>query len=217
MLLRALESGGRCTERRDVASSCADVADPGRGPVARMIPPTVTTRVLARLMSLPPARDRDVAEELDVGITMDDGVVLLADLYAPAGAGPHPTVLVRSPYGRRGPLGLLLGRVFAERGYRVVMQSCRGTFGSGGIFEPNVNERADGLATIRWIEARPWFDGRLAMNGPSYLGGVQWAVGDDEGPSLRALCTHVTYSDITRFWFRTGRSRSTTPSGGPPW
>ena len=98
---------------------------------------------------------------------MDDGVALLGDHYSPRGDGPHPTVLVRTPYGRRGPLGLFLGRVFAERGYRVMMQSCRGTFGSGGVFDPNFNERADGLAAIRWIEQQPWFDGRLAMNGPS--------------------------------------------------
>jgi len=97
---------------------------------------------------------------------------------------------------------LLLGRVFAERGYRVVMQSCRGTFGSGGVFEPNFHERADGLATIRWVERQSWFDGRLAMNGPSYLGGVQWAVADAAGPALRALCAHVTYSNIASHWYR---------------
>jgi putative CocE/NonD family hydrolase len=172
--------------------------------MSRLFPSSVATRVLARALSLPPARDRDVTETRDVRVPMDDGVDLLADIYTPAASGPHPTVLVRSPYGRRGPFGLLLGRVFAERGYRTVVQSCRGTFGSGGVFEPNRNERADGLATIRWLEAQPWFDGRLAMNGPSYLGGVQWAVGDSAGPSLRALCTHVTYSDITRHWFAGG-------------
>jgi uncharacterized protein len=160
--------------------------------------------VLGRAMSLPPALDRRVTVGRGVQVPMDDGVALVADVYSPAGDGPHPTILVRSPYGRGGPLGLLLGRVFAERGYRVVMQSCRGTFGSGGGFEPNFHERADGLATIRWIERQAWFDGRLAMNGPSYLGGVQWAVADTAGPVLRALCTHVTYSYIMRHWYRGG-------------
>src|ERR1700730_11408706 len=114
-------------------------------------------------MSLPPALDRRVVVERDVRVPVDDGVELVADVYTPAGSESHPTILVRSPYGRRGPLGLMLGRVFAERGYRVVMQSCRGTFGSGGVFEPNFNERADGLATIRWIEHQAWFDGGLAI------------------------------------------------------
>src|SRR3954468_23672303 len=142
---------------------------------------------VARTLKLPPPHDTAVNVERDVRVSMDDGVVLLADIYTPAGTGPHPTILVRSPYGRRPPLGLVLGRLFAERSYRVVMQSCRGTYGSGGVFEPNFNERADGLATIRWVEQQPWFDGRLAMNGPSYLGGVQWAVADDAGPVLKAL------------------------------
>ena len=169
----------------------------------RNLPAAVTSRLVQRVMSLPAALDRRVEVERDLRVPMDDGVELAADLYTPAGSGPHPTVLVRSPYGRRGPLGLLLGRVFAERGYRVVMQSCRGTFGSGGVFAP-FHERDDGLATIRWIERRPWFDGRLAMNGPSYMGGVQWAVADAAGPSLRALCTHVTYSYIASHWYRGG-------------
>src|SRR3984893_7309541 len=164
----------------------------------------VLSRVLGRAMSLPPALDRRVTVGRGVQVPMDDGVALVADVYSPAGDGPHPTILVRSPYGRGGPLGLLLGRVFAERGYRVVMQSCRGTIGSGGCFEPNFHERADGLATIRWIEHQAWFDGRLAMNGPSYMGGVQWAVADSVGPSLKALCTHVTYSNLTRHWYRGG-------------
>ena len=132
----------------------------------------VMSRVLARVMSLPRAIDTRVTVERRVRVPMDGGAALLADVYTPAGPGPHPTVLVRSPYGRGGPFGLFLGRMFAERGYRVVLQSCRGTFGSAGSFEPNFNERADGLATVRWVEGQPWFDGRLAMNGPSYLGGV---------------------------------------------
>ena len=162
----------------------------------------VLSKIVQRIMSLPAPLDRHVDVVRSVPVPMDDGVDLVADVYTPSGVGPHPTILVRSPYGRGGAFGLLLGRVFAERGYRVVMQSCRGTFGSGGVFEPNFHERADGLATIRWVTGQPWFDGRLAMNGPSYLGGVQWAVADAAGPSLRALCTHVTYSNIASHWYR---------------
>ena len=162
---------------------------------------TIASRFVARMLALPRPIDTNVGVERDVRVPMDDGVTLLADVYTPAGAGPHPTVLVRSPYGRRGPLGLTLGRIFAERGYRVMMQSCRGTFGSGGVFNPSFNERADGLATVRWLETQPWFDGRLATNGPSYLGNVQWAIADDAGPALRALCSHVTYSNIGRHWY----------------
>jgi uncharacterized protein len=165
---------------------------------------STVSRVAARAMSLPRPLDTAISVERGLRVPMDDGVALIADLYTPGGNGPHPTVLARSPYGRGGPLGLFLGRIFAERGYRVMMQSCRGTFGSGGEFDPNFNERADGLATIRWIEQQPWFDGRLATNGPSYMGGVQWAVADDAGTVLRAVCSHVAYSNVCRHWFAGG-------------
>ncbi len=72
-------------------------------------------------------------------------------------------MLIRTPYGRTimGPLG----RLYAERGYQVVVQSCRGTFGSGGAFVPMRNEQADGHATLDWLAAQPWFDGRLCHVG----------------------------------------------------
>ncbi|HWW45943.1 MAG TPA: CocE/NonD family hydrolase [Acidimicrobiia bacterium] len=157
-----------------------------------------------RWLGVGPPLDRHVTVERDVAVPVDDDIVLLADLYHPAGDGSHPTVLVRCPYGRRGPIGFFLGRIFAERGTHAVIQSCRGTFGSGGVFVPNFFERADGLATIAWLERQPWFDGHLAMNGPSYMGGVQWAVADSAGPSLKACCTHVAYSNITAHWYGSG-------------
>ena len=67
---------------------------------------------------------------------MPDGVVLLADRFIPAGGADAPLVLVRSPYGRKNMFGTLFGTLFAERGLQVLVQSCRGTFGSGGEFDP---------------------------------------------------------------------------------
>ena len=69
---------------------------------------------------------------------------------------------------------------------------------------PQFHERADGLATLRWLERQPWFDGRLAMSGPSYLGYVQWAIAADAGPSLRAICPHITMSNLAGHWYRGG-------------
>ena len=162
------------------------------------------SRLAQRFLRVGPPIDRHVTVERDVAVPVGDGVVLLTDLYHPAGDGPHPTVLVRSPYGRRGPVGFFFGRIFAERGTHAVVQSCRGTFGSGGVFVPVRHERADGLATVGWLGAQPWFDGCLAMNGPSYLGDVQWAVADTAGPALQACCTHVAYSNLAAHWFESG-------------
>jgi predicted acyl esterase len=92
---------------------------------------------------------RDVVVQRGLRIPMPDGTVLLADRWAPRAAGASsatlPTALYRSPYGRRGMFGLMLGRMMAERGFQVVIQSARGTFGSGGVFDPMRQEREDGL------------------------------------------------------------------------
>lgn len=113
--------------------------------------------------------------ERDVAVTMPDGAVLLTDVWLPAqGRSGAPAVLVRTPYGRFG-VGAT-ARVLAERGIFVVVQSCRGTFGSAGTFDPFTAEDRDGAAAVRWIEAQPWYPGRLATAGASYVGHTQWAI-----------------------------------------
>ncbi|HKF31232.1 MAG TPA: CocE/NonD family hydrolase, partial [Jatrophihabitantaceae bacterium] len=154
-------------------------------------------RVLARRWRLPRAQTRDVVCERDLRIEMDDGAVLLADRWvAQAARGqPQPTVLVRSCYGRRGFFGLLHGRLLAERGLQVVIQSVRGTFGSEGTFNP-FDERADGLATLRWLRRQRWHAGPIGMTGESYLGLVQWAIAADAGDDLAALSIHASASQF---------------------
>jgi hypothetical protein len=156
-----------------------------------------TSEILARRMRLPRAQTHRVVCERDLRVPMDDGAVLLADRWVARGARARaqPTVLVRSPYGRRQLVGLLFGRLLAERGMQVVVQSVRGTFGSEGSFNP-FDERADGLATLRWLHAQPWHADRIGMIGPSYLGLVQWAVATDAGDDLAALAIQVSASQF---------------------
>jgi len=115
---------------------------------------TLASEILARQMRLPRPQTRDLVCERDLPVPMDDGAVLLADRWVAreSAAAARPTVLVRSPYGRRQFVALLFGRLLAERGLQVLIQSVRGTFGSGGAFSP-FDERADGLATLRWLWA----------------------------------------------------------------
>jgi hypothetical protein len=140
-------------------------------------------------MKLPAAARAGVDVTRDLRTPMPDGVELLGDLYTPAGAGPMPTVLVRTPYGRRGGYGILYGLLYAQRGLQVLVQSARGTFGSGGEFAP-FDERDDGLATLAWIREQPWHDGAIGMAGASYLGLTQWAVA--AGSELGAIVPTVT-------------------------
>jgi putative CocE/NonD family hydrolase len=155
---------------------------------------TRTSRVLARMARLAPAETDDVAVDRDLRMLAEADITLLADHWYPVGADltTVPLVLLRSPYGRRqlGPVG----RLMAERGYQVVIQSCRGTFGSGGQWDAFRNEQADGRVTLDWLAEQPWWSGRMAMWGPSYLGLTQWAVAVDPPTSLKAIAPNVTAS-----------------------
>ncbi len=156
---------------------------------------TLLSEIAGRRLGLPAARTRDVLVEADIPVLADDGTILLTNRYVArdAAAGPAPTVLVRSPYGRAQAFGLLFGRLLAERGFQVVVQSVRGTFGSGGEFTP-FDERADGLATLRWLREQPWHDGRVGTAGMSYLGLTQWAISDQ--PEVIAMTPQLTASSF---------------------
>jgi hypothetical protein len=180
----------------------------------------VTSRLLSRafaLEGLPPAT-RDVSIRRDVAVPMDDGVILLADHYAPRplrlGQDAPPVVLIRSPYGRGGVLAAIYGRVIAERGFQVFLQSCRGTGGSGGAFVPQANEQRDGVATVRWLREQPWCDGTIATAGMSYLGYTQYATATAPGSDIAAMALSVTMADLGEPTFATG---SFTLSGSLGW
>ena len=121
----------------------------------------------------------------------------------PAPAGP-------GPYGRKFPFSLAFAQLYAARGYHVVLQSVRGTFGSGGVFEPMVNEADDGADTVVWLREQPWFAGRFATIGLSYLGFTQWALLQDPPPELAAAVITVGPHDSTPRCGAPVRSRSTT-------
>ncbi|HET9124297.1 MAG TPA: CocE/NonD family hydrolase [Solirubrobacteraceae bacterium] len=158
---------------------------------------TLFSELLARRMHLVRPLSTDVLRERDLPVEMEDGVVLLADRWVPAAQAsrPQPTVLVRSPYGRGQFVGLMFGRLLAERGLQVVVQSVRGTFGSGGTFAP-FDERADGRATLRWLRAQPWHAGGVGTFGPSYLGLVQWAIAAEAPEDLVAMAIQVSASEF---------------------
>ncbi|MCL2770056.1 MAG: CocE/NonD family hydrolase, partial [Solirubrobacterales bacterium] len=158
---------------------------------------SVTGELLSRRLHLPPAESADVVCERDLRVPMDDHAVLLADRWVARHARrrAQPTVLVRSPYGRRQWVGALYGRLLAERGLQVLVQSVRGTFGSQGRFNP-FDERADGLATLRWIRAQPWHRERIGMIGPSYMGLAQWALASEAGDDLAAIAIQASASQF---------------------
>ncbi|WP_410635877.1 CocE/NonD family hydrolase [Amycolatopsis sp. cmx-4-83] len=161
-------------------------------------------RLVDKLLGLPRAEGPKPVVTRDLETTMPDGVTLLADRYAPEGTTPAPVVLIRTPYGRTGLLSKLFGDTFARHGLQTVIQSTRGSFGSGGEFRPFHLEREDGVATAEWLREQPWCDGRVAMAGASYLGHTQWAVGPYLEPPLEAMCLGVTASEFVSTFYPGG-------------
>jgi uncharacterized protein len=162
-------------------------------------------RLLVRLARRQlPAPLCGVSVERGIAVPAGDGITLLTDHYRPLAAGPHPALLVRTPYGRGFPWDYLYGALLGEQGFHVVIQSCRGTGGSGGAFEPFVAEAADAQATIAWLRRQEWFNGALGTIGPSYLGFTQWALATDPPPELRAMVVQVSSDDFYGFLYPGG-------------
>lgn len=161
---------------------------------------SLSSYFLARSLGLPKRLSR-ARRMRGIRLPTRDGIELETELFEPSHTGPHPTLLMRVPYGL---LGFdTIGEIYAERGYNVVLQACRGTGKSGGEFEPLVQERGDGLDTLAWIKAQPWFDGRLGTSGPSYLGYAQWAI-SDALPKKSAMAIKVSSAEFRSIVFPGG-------------
>nr|WP_090274644.1 CocE/NonD family hydrolase [Mycolicibacterium komanii]CRL67581.1 putative hydrolase, CocE/NonD family [Mycolicibacterium komanii] len=164
-------------------------------PASRSKVKQLTGRTVSRLLRLPPHTTDFTVNK--VRVPMRDGVELRADHYAPSTPDPAGTLLVRCPYGRDFPFAALYGRVYAARGYHVLLQSVRGTYGSGGEFDPMVNEIADGADTVEWLRNQDWFTGSFATIGLSYLGFTQWALLTDPPPEMKAAVITVGPHDVS--------------------
>jgi putative CocE/NonD family hydrolase len=136
-----------------------------------------------------------VSIQRDLKVRMPDGAELATDVYIASARAP--VILIRLPYGKGALLAAGTAYPLASQGFNVVIQCCRGTFGSSGKFDPFRDDERDGLATIEWIKQQPWYGGSIGMYGSSYLGYTQWAVSASAGPEVKALSMQVTLSDFS--------------------
>lgn len=166
--------------------------------------PPLSSRMMRATWRRLPAGRYDVGWEPGLVVPAADGSPLVTDHYFPRADGDFPTLLVRSPYGRGVPWSPMYGLLFAEQGFHVVLQSCRGTGGSGGELVPWRNEAADGQAAVSWLREQPWFNGTLGTVGPSYLGYVQWALALDPPPELKAMVVQLGLHDPHAFFHAGG-------------
>lgn len=121
-------------------------------------------------------------------VPMRDGVRLATDIYLPAGAGPWPVILARTPYNKG--LGAGIGADGVGREYAVVVQDCRGRFASEGENLPFHKDHADGPDTMRWLLAQPWCNGRVGTWGGSAGAITQLLLVGRDGPL--PACQHLT-------------------------
>jgi putative CocE/NonD family hydrolase len=167
----------------------------------RRVGARVVDRIAGRLMGLRPATT-GYTVTTGLRVPMRDGVTLAADLYRPTKPS-RGTLLARTPYSRVMPYSLQQ-RIFAERGYTVLLVSSRGTFGSGGEFDPMRTEAQDGQDVVAWLLAQPWFTGSFATIGASYLGYTQWALLVDPPSELVAAVVPFGPHDYARHAWGTG-------------
>lgn len=140
----------------------------------------------------------DIALTESVKVAARDGVLLSTDVYLPARdgqslPGPLPTLLQRSPYNKT-EVELSSGDAhwFAERGYAVVIQDCRGCFESGGDVNFLFPEAEDGFDTMQWIKEQPWSNGRVGTWGCSWASWTQTALAALGPDNLAAMVPNMS-------------------------
>jgi predicted acyl esterase len=164
----------------------------------------------------------------NVPITMDDGLVLRADIFRPVKEGQFPVILTYGPYAKN--LAFQDGypsawQRMAEKhpdvtagssnkyqswevvdpekwvphDYVCVRVDSRGAGCSPGYIDHfSPRETKDFYDCIEWAGVQPWSSGKVGLNGISYYGMNQWHVASLQPPHLAAMCVWEGSAD----WFR---------------
>ena len=166
--------------------------------------------------------------EWDVPITMDDGVVLRANIFRPDDDALHPVVLSYGPYGK--DLAFQEGypdawtamvkshpevaagssnrfqswevcdpEKWVPDGYACVRVDARGWGRSPGYIDPwSTREMIDLRDCIEWAGNLPWSSGKVGLLGISYYAVNQWQVAALHPPHLAAMIPWEGFSDFYR-------------------
>ena len=137
---------------------------------------------------------------------MRDGVTVFADVYRPSAEGKYPTIVIRTPYGVQRENSGIHDRLItlARSGYAIVNTDVRGRYESEGAWDPFRLEGKDGYDVVEWAAKQPWSTGKVATQGGSYLGHVQWATLGEQPPSLVAAFPAVASTNLYANWITQG-------------
>jgi predicted acyl esterase len=164
----------------------------------------------------------------DVPITMDDGLVLRADVFRPVKDGKYPVILSYGPYAKSlafqdgypsawqrmaekhpdvtaGSSNLYQSwevvdpEKWVPHDYICVRVDSRGAGCSPGFIDHfSPRETKDFYDCIEWAGVQPWSNGKVGLNGISYYGINQWQVASLQPPHLAAMCIWEGAAD----WYR---------------
>jgi uncharacterized protein len=175
-----------------------------------------------------PVEQDNMLIDWDVGITMDDGVVVRADVFRPGVPGKWPVLLTYGPYAKglsfqkgypsawqnmiAGHPDVAFGSTnkyqnwevvdpekWVPLGYVCVRVDSRGTGRSPGYVDHfSPRETRDFYRCIEWAGVQPWSNGNVGLNGISYYAINQWHVASLQPPHLKAMCIWEGAAD----WYR---------------
>ncbi len=164
----------------------------------------------------------------DVPITMDDGLVLRADVYRPLNSDRLPVIASYGPYAKgltfaagyprqwerlnarypkdlEGSTGkyaaweLVDPEHWTAFGYACVRVDSRGAGRSPGQVDVwSKREAKDYYDCIEWIAAQDWSNGKVGLAGISYYAKNQWQVAELNPPHLAAICPWEGANDYYR-------------------
>jgi predicted acyl esterase len=164
----------------------------------------------------------------DVPITMDDGLVLRADVFRPVADGKYPAIMSYGPYGKglafqdgyktawdimckENPDAVANStnkyqnwevvdpEKWVPDGYVCVRVDSRGAGRSPGyLCHNNARENKDFHDCIEWAAAQPWCSGKVGLNGISYYASNQWRAAATQPPHLAAICVWEGWVDNYR-------------------
>src|SRR5215471_11624432 len=183
--------------------------------------------VMASLQQRTEVRD-GMRIDFDVPITMDDGVVLRADVFRPLHEGKFPVILSYGPYAKNlafqdgypsawqrmvekhpdvtaGSSNLYQSwevvdpEKWVPHNYACVRVDSRGAGCSPGFIDHfSPRETKDFYDCIEWAGVQPWSNGKVGLCGISYYGINQWHVASLQPPHLAAICVWEGAAD----WYR---------------
>ncbi len=185
----------------------------------------------------------DLTVEWDVPIETDDGVILRADVFRPTAPGTYPAILSYTPYGKGLPFQRSFPNEWQKMvaanpevsngssgkyqvwevpdpekwvpdGYVCIRVDARGSGRSPGYLDLNSErEIRDLFACIEWAAEQSWSNGRVGLNGISYMAMNQWRVAALQPPHLAAICVWEGAGDLYRDACYHGGIRSSFVAG----